>query len=236
MFREVLPHLLDHDKMLMFDTDILFAGSFDFDYAMRLTKCSFYPHHPPLVVQPLIHEHTQDYSFVMEDNWRGKNVLVHTSRYIEIQVGFYDAKFFRWFTRNVIALMEEYHLVYGSVWGSHDILCNAAREYAITELGWEGYNTPCALLTGSASVFHLDTHAIEKGEAHFNRGRTMKLLYSKMFPSWDSFAGGVDYHHDPDYAGHEDRNKAVKNIDKECVLVPRNESWRSQEGMSARRP
>jgi len=121
-----------------------------------------------------------------------------------------------WFIRNVLALMEEYHLVFATAWGSDLIHCDAAREYGRRELGWTQYNTSCAILTGSPSVFHLNTHTTKKTSAYIRCGKLVQKLYYKMFPSW--VAQNVSTR-DVNYKDHRERNVAVKKLDNACVAA-----------------
>jgi hypothetical protein len=184
MYRDILKYLSEYDAVITFDSDISFVGRFNFSRAIELWRCSFLPH-PPLIFQPVIHEPTQDYPHLRTAYWEDKDdVLMHTVQLVEIQVGFYDAKFFQWYIRNVLSLMQEYHLVYGNDWGSDYIRCRAAKEYGVRVLGWQGYDNACAVLADNQAVHHLDSHAINKTNTFINCGTIVSKLYSQMFPTW----------------------------------------------------
>ena len=106
--------------------------------------CAFWPQPPPLIVQPLIHESIQFFTYLNRDFWQRQQdkhnystaVLASSVGLIEQQVPLFDSMFFEWFVKRVLALTRDRALEMGADWGADRMWCSAANTYALKVLNW----------------------------------------------------------------------------------------------------
>ncbi|KAJ1442671.1 hypothetical protein B484DRAFT_414719, partial [Ochromonadaceae sp. CCMP2298] len=135
LYRELLPYLPAYKRVFLLDEDIHLEG-FNYTRFERTWDCAF--PHPPLIVQPLIFESSQDLDFLNANAWSTKRtVLASGVAYIEQQAPLMDSVFFEWLVKRVLSRTVDAALTGGVDWGANRLWCNAAKMYAGVVLGLE---------------------------------------------------------------------------------------------------
>ncbi len=118
LYRELLPFVANYKRLFLLDEDVSLMG-WNSTKLFMIWDCAF--QQKPLIVQPLVAEDTQYFDFVSHRVWRnrpeGENVIASASGLIEQQVPMFDAVFFEWFLRRVLAQTRMYALMFGVDWG-----------------------------------------------------------------------------------------------------------------------
>ena len=187
LYSDLLPYLPNFKRVFLMDEDISLVG-FDFVKTMDVWSCAFHPFAAPLVVQPLIAESNQYFSFVGIKAWTGKGVVASASGIIEQQVPMFDAVFFEWFVKRCLSLTKQDAINAGVDWGGDRSWCNAAKMYGREVLKQRKEYVHCALLVGSSPVHHLNTKAIATKRTNrkdfLKNGFDMVDKYVALFPTW----------------------------------------------------
>ena len=122
---------------------------------------------------------------------------------MELQVPFFDAVFFQWFTQYVVGPLEDSMRELDTLWGIDELFCKSAtffewsmrsnssthRHNANTQRNLHPptiHGPACAVVTeASTAVQHNNLHTIDKRLDHFRtRGFRMKERASQAFPRW----------------------------------------------------
>jgi hypothetical protein len=187
LYSDLLPYLSKFKRIFLMDEDISLVG-FDFVKTMNVWSCAFHPFPPPLVVQPLIAESNQYFSFVGIKAWTGKGVMSSASGIVEQQVPMFDAVFFEWFVKRCLSLTKQDAINAGVDWGGDRSWCNAAKMYGREVLKQRKEYVHCALLVGGSPVHHLNTKAIATKRTNrkdfLKNGFDMVDKYVTLFPTW----------------------------------------------------
>jgi hypothetical protein len=176
LYSELLPFLPRYESVFLMDQDISLVG-FDVAVFLATWRCAFHPHPPPLLVQPVIVERTQYFPYVHLRAWRNENktrsAVAAGVGLVEQQVPFFNAQFFEWLVRRVLAQTRGAALTYGVDQSLDRTWCKAADAYAKAVLGINySRNTSqaCAIIIGPSTGGSMPVpSAIPKSEAP--RGR-----------------------------------------------------------------
>ena len=84
LYFDILPYLSRYEQVFFLDEDI-YLLDFDINKFMGHWDCSFHPYPPPLIVQPLIAESKQFFSYLNFDYWE-KEVIASEVWLVEQQV------------------------------------------------------------------------------------------------------------------------------------------------------
>jgi len=187
-YRDLLPYLPNYKKVFLLDEDISLEG-FNITKFLSHWQCSFSP--PPLVVQPLVFESNQYINYLNLNSWRRgnrKEIVASGVGLVEQQVPLFDARFFEWFVRRVLAHTYTSSLRYGVDWGHDRSWCNAAAMYARLVLRYALPYTPCAVLPRAGAIHHLNHRSISAKRDHraaFHRnGVQVVQHYIDLYPTW----------------------------------------------------
>ena len=190
LYQDLLNYLPEYSKTMLIDEDISMKDVNMTDFLLTW-KCAFYPQSPPLVVQGLIYEPSQAYSFLHHGTWRAENlssVLATETNFIEQQIPAFDSIYLLWFIESVISNILEDSLKYESDWGADNFWCAAAKDFAAAHWQYRENFVPCALLTQTPPFHHLNSHAIagkrQTYRTYKQYGRKMMAVWRHFFPSW----------------------------------------------------
>lgn len=192
LYHDLLPLLPRYRRVLLLDDDISLV-SFNYTAFEHIWNCAFA--YPPLIVQPLITSSmNQDIIYVNAQQWstNHSSVLASGVGMVEQQVPCFDAIFFEWFVKRVLTQTKSFALQYGADWGHDFSWCSAARDYAKEVLGIT-HPAPCAVITGSTPVTHLNLRSMQNKRRHrlFFQTNAVTVVkhYMQLFPTWVSSYG-----------------------------------------------
>ncbi len=170
------------------DEDISLSG-FNASQFLLYWACAFPA--SPLVVQPLIYESNQYINYLNLKSWRrgARNQIVASAvGLIEQQVPLFDAVFFEWFVKRVLAQTYNIALHHGVDWGHDRSWCNAAAMYAKYVLNYSEDYVHCAIFPQATPVHHynhksMSTKRDNRPLFHAN-GVKVVQQYIDLFPTW----------------------------------------------------
>eukprot|EP01038_Epipyxis_sp_PR26KG_P011628 gene11628-15575_t len=190
MYRELLPFLSNYQRVFLLDEDISLLG-FDINKFTKVWNCAFYPHPPPLIVQPLIAESNQYFGFVNLNTWvvkKRKHIIATASGLVEQQTPLFDSIFLQWYISRVLIHTKDFVLKNGVDWGHDRSWCGAAKMYSKLVLNRSSSAIFCAIITGGTPVHHLNTRSMidkRKNRTVFRlHGRAVVAKYMELFPTW----------------------------------------------------
>jgi hypothetical protein len=171
LYPDLLPLLPYYRRALLIDEDISLR-EINLKEFLRIWDCAFWPAHPPLVVQGLVYENTQNIKYVEWDYWKknenSSSVIAAKSKFIEQQIPAFDSHFLYWFIDYVLAQWHEQYLHYQTDWGIDGLWCGAGFHFAHQVYGVplnDSQFAPCALITGTQPFHHLNGHTL-KAKSH----------------------------------------------------------------------
>jgi hypothetical protein len=191
LYGELLPYIKNYSHIFLMDEDISLVG-FDVKAFLATWKCGFSPYPSPLIVQPLLsnsHKHVPSIDFEhYQSSAALRNTIGSTSGFIEQQVPLFEANFFDWFVRRVLAHTRNASLTNGvdfpdTVW------CGAARAYQKKVIGLNSSQLlPCAAVMSGGALRDLNFGTIVTKKLnktfHNLRAQVMVNKYKHLFPTW----------------------------------------------------
>jgi len=196
MYHNLLPLLPYYHQVFVMDEDISLEG-FHIAHLERVLKCVFPPEVKPLIVQPLIVEHTQYFPYVHVDAWKStrKPVFASGAGLVEQQVPLFDAVFLEWVVSRMFNLTRAIALKHGVDQSLDKAWCRAAKAYGneVLHRNFTGKhkNGACAVIVGGrqhTAVHHLNTRSLENKRSNRTdyriRAQNVNNRYLQLFPTW----------------------------------------------------
>lgn len=187
MYADLLPYLPKYQRVFLMDEDISLIG-FDVNQFIKVWDCSFRNQPPPLIVQPLIAESNQYFTFVGVNAWKDSTIMATASGIVEQQVPAFNSVFFEWFVKRVLARTKSAGLQHGVDWGHDRSWCNAAKMYAREVLKWPSSASVCSILVGATPVHHMNTQSMQTKRENRTKflaeGAVVVQKYINLFPTW----------------------------------------------------
>lgn len=192
LYLDIMPVIRNYERIILLDEDISFK---DFSLSKYFSAWDCVTKYPPLISQPILHEPTQIF-FPWAQGYRWlespfDTVVGASVHLIEQQIPAFDARFFEWFVKIVIAPIRPFIIEQGADMGHDHSWCRAARDFSRMILHYPRDYHPCMIYPRSGFVHHhnLKTIGAQGPYRRFFTDRSYNSLkrYTRTYPSW------VDY-------------------------------------------
>lgn len=190
MYDRLLPVVSQYERVWLLDEDLALQN-FNFVSFFETLECAFWPRISPMVVQPVIAESNQDYSFANLATWAGTIVRACSTEFIEIQMPLFNATFFEWYVKYIVApitLNEPQALLCA---GFDSMFCKSADVFARAVLGSSmpsNYRHCAVITTHGTAVSHQNMRTINKEgsfkESSIRQAHGLQQLFPK-FMHWN---------------------------------------------------
>ncbi len=166
-------------------------------------RCSW--KNTPLVLQPLIADNTQPYTYLNANTWAFVNekerqnhkrtVRTSSTGFIEIQTPIFNTYFLEFYIMSFLTPMIQPTHILGADWGFDETFCKAAKFFAKTSL-YQDYvpasidsSVPCALLV-STSIHHKNSQEVNGALGSGNKFTLSNELVRMVTAAFNSFSQG----------------------------------------------